>query len=82
MDPTFERLYHQLGLATFGLLLASLTLFGITLVCALLGLSHAVASLNGVSLSVACVFAALLSLFLMASVVAAVIRWLGRRNQS
>ena len=82
MNPTFDKLYRQLGRATFGLLVATITSFGITLLCALLGLSRAVASLNGVSLSVASVFIVLLSLFLVASLVGAVIRWLDRRNQS
>jgi hypothetical protein len=82
MNPTFDSLYRQLGRATFGLLLATITSFGITLLCALLGLSRAVASLNGVSLSIASVFIVLLSFFLVASLVDAVIRWLDRRNQS
>jgi hypothetical protein len=82
MNPTFDSLYRQLGRATFGLLLATITSFGITLLCALLGLSRAVASLNGVSLSIASVFIVLLSFFLVASLVDAVIRWLNRRNQS
>jgi hypothetical protein len=82
LNPTFDSLYRQLGRATFGLLLATITSFGITLLCALLGLSRAVASLNGVSLSIASVFIVLLSFFLVASLVDAVIRWLDRRNQS
>jgi hypothetical protein len=81
MNPTFDRLYRQLARATFGLLLAALTLYGITLSCALLGFSHAAGSLGGVAASLAYVFGVLLSLFLVASVVAAVIRWFDRRNQ-
>lgn len=81
MNTTFDKLYGQLGRATFGLLVAALGIYGLMLLCALLGFSHAVASLGGVAASVAYVFVALLGLFLVASVVAAVIRWLDRRNQ-
>lgn len=81
MNTTFDRLYRQLGRVTFGVLLATLSIYGLTLLFALLGFSHAVASLGGVAASLAYVFVALLSLFLVASVVAAVIRWLDRRNQ-
>ncbi|MDP1590045.1 MAG: hypothetical protein Q8M07_19990 [Prosthecobacter sp.] len=71
MNTTFDRLYRQLGSATFGVLLAALSVYGLTLLCALLGFSHAVVSLGGVAASVAYVFVALLGLFLVASVVAA-----------
>jgi hypothetical protein len=81
MNTTFDRLYRQLGRVTFGVLLAALSIYGLTLLCALLGFSRAVASLGGVAASVAYVFVALLILFLVASVVAAVIRWLDRRKQ-
>lgn len=81
LNPTFDKLYRQLGLATFWALVAGLTLFGLALLCALLGLPHAVASLTSVAASVAVVFAALLGVFLVGSVVAAVIRWIDRRYQ-
>ena len=81
MNPTFERLYSQVGRVTFGMLLGTLTVYGIMLVCALLGFSHAVASLGGVAASLAYVFIILLGLFLVSSVVAAVIRWVDRRDQ-
>jgi len=80
MNTTFDRLYRQLGRVTFGMLIAALSIYGLTLLCALLGFSRAVASLGGVAASVAYVFVVLLSLFLVASVVAAVIRWLDRRK--
>jgi len=81
MNPTFDKLYRQLGRVTFGLLIATLASFGITLLFALLGFSHSAASFRGVAASLAYVCVALLGLFLVASVVAAVIRWLDRRNQ-
>ena len=81
MNPTFGRLYSQVGRVTFGMLLGTLTVYGIMLVCALLGFSHAVASLGGVAASLAYVFIILLGLFLVSSVVAAVIRWVDRRDQ-
>jgi uncharacterized membrane protein (DUF485 family) len=81
MNTTFDRLYRQLGRVTIGVLIAALTLYGTMLVCAALGFSHAVASLRGAAASIAFVFCILVGLFLMASVVAAVIRWLDRRDQ-
>jgi hypothetical protein len=82
MNPTFERLYGQVGRVTFGMLLATLTIYGFMLVFALVGFSRAVASLGGVAASLAYVFVALFGLFLVASVAAAAIRWLDRRNPS
>ena len=81
MNTTFDRLYRQLGRVTIGVLLAALTIYGSMLVCAVLGFSRAVASLGGIATSIAFVFCILFGLFLMASVAAAVIRWLDRRNQ-
>ena len=81
MNPTFDRLYRQLGRVTWGALVGALSIFGLTLLCALLGFSHAVVSLRGVAASIAIVFCALFSVFLIASVVAAVIRWLDRRDR-
>jgi hypothetical protein len=81
MNETFDRLYRQLGRATFGVLLGALTIYGIMLVCAVLGFSHAVASLGGAAASLAYVFIVLFGLFLMSSLVAAVVRWMDRRDQ-
>ena len=81
MNPTFDRLYRQLGRVTLGLLIAALTLYGSAIFCALLGFSHVTASLGAIAASLACSFVALFILFLMASVVVAVVRWLDRRNQ-
>ena len=81
MQAIFERLYRQVGYATTFLLFGALGCFGLTLLCALLGFPHAVASFRGVATALAYAFVALLILFLASSVVAAVIRWLDRRNQ-
>lgn len=82
MNTTFDRLYRQLGRITLGLLLATLSIYGLMLLCALLGFSHTVASLSGVAVSLAYVFVGLFCLFLVASVVAALTRWLDRRNET
>ena len=81
MNTTFDRLYRQLGRVTLGVLLAALATYGIMLLCAVLGFSNAVASLGGVAASLAYVFIVLFGLFLVGSVVAAVIRWIDRRDQ-
>jgi hypothetical protein len=76
----FDTLYRTLGRITIGVLLAALGIYGVTLICALLGLSAAVASLSGIAASVAWVFLALLGVFLVTSIVAAVIRRLDRQK--
>ena len=81
MNPTFERLYRQLGRITLGILVGTLAIYGLMLIFALLGFSHAVASLGGVAASLAFVFIVLFGLFLVASMVAAALRWLDRRDQ-
>jgi len=81
MNTTFDRLYRQLGRVTFGVLIAALTFLGLALLFAMLGLPHVVDSCRGVAFSLAYVFAVLFSLFLVTSLVAALIRWLDRRNQ-
>jgi hypothetical protein len=81
MNATFDRLYRQLGRVTCGVLFATLFVYGVALVCALLGFSHAVTSFVGVAASLAYVFVALLGVFLLTSLVAALIRWADRQNQ-
>ena len=78
--PTFDTLYRQLSRATVGLLFATLTCYGIALLCAGFGLSHAVISLRGALESLGYVFVVFLGLFLVASVVALVKRWMDRRE--
>ncbi len=80
MNATFDKLYRQLGRVTFSMLVAALMLYVLMLFFAVLGFSHAVASFEGIAASVAFVFCGLFGLFLLASVAAAVIRWLDRRN--
>ncbi len=82
MNTTFDTLYRQLGRATFGLLLATLASYGLTLACALLGLSQAVTSFRGVTASLAYVSIGLLAVFLAASILVAFIRWVGRLHQN
>ena len=82
MNPIFEKLYRQVGRVTVGLLLATVAFYGVTLVCALLGLRHAATSFGGVAGSLAIAFMILFVVFLMASVVAAIIRWFDRRSQT
>ena len=81
MNATFDRLYRQLGSATAVVLIAALVALGVTLVCALLGLPQAVISFRGVTASLGYVFAVLLCLFLVSSIVAAVVRWVDRRGE-
>ena len=75
---TFESLYRQLGRATAGLLIASIAFFALTLGCALLGFSHAATSLRSAAFSVSYIFVVLLALFLISSLVAAIIRRLDK----
>ena len=82
MITTFETYYRQLGRATIALLITSLAFFGLTLFCAILGFSHAAASLRGAALSVSSIFIVLLALFLISSLVAAFTRWLDRAQRS
>lgn len=82
MNTNLDTLFRQLGRATLGVLVATLSVYGLTLLCALLGFADAVISLRGVAASLTYVFVALLSLFLVSSVVAAVVRWIDRRNQT
>jgi hypothetical protein len=81
MITTFGTYYRQLGRATIALLITSLAFFGLTLFCAILGFSHAAASLRGAALSVSSIFIVLLTLFLISSLVAAFTRWLDRSHR-
>jgi tRNA A-37 threonylcarbamoyl transferase component Bud32 len=75
-----DDLIGRLGRLSVGALSITLGLYGLALVCALLGLSHAAASLSGAAAPVAYVFVALLSLFLVVSAVAVGIRSTDRRD--
>ena len=82
MNHTSERLYGQLGRATYGMLIAALSVLVLTVVCALLGLPQAVISFREVAISLAYAFVALLTVFLVSSLVMALIRWMDRRSQA
>jgi hypothetical protein len=80
MTATFEKFYRLLARATIGVFLTGLGLLALALVCALLGFSAA-SGLSSAGASLAYVFGALFSLFVLMSLVGAVIRWLDRRSK-
>jgi hypothetical protein len=80
MIETFEKLYRTMGRATAGSLIGALALFGMALCLALLGFQQA-ESLGQVAKAMTLVFVGLLSLFLVTSLVAAIVRWLDRRSR-
>jgi hypothetical protein len=80
MNPSFEYFHRQLSRATVAVLAIALSLLGLAVLFALLGLPQAVVSFRQASFSVAFVFAVMFALFLTSSVAAGVLRWLDRRN--
>jgi hypothetical protein len=80
MMATFEFFYRQLARATVTVLFAALAFLGLTLLCALLGFSHAVVSFRGVSVVLGYVFGGMLAVFLLTSLVGALVRFLDRRS--
>ena len=78
---TFDYFYRKLTQATVILLYSGLGVFLLTVICAVLGLSRAVATFNGVTIAVALLFAILLSVFLLTSCVRAVIQFLANRTK-
>jgi hypothetical protein len=80
MLESFEFFYRQLSRATVAVLFITLASLGVTLVCALLGFSHAVASLNSVTVVLAYVFGGMLAVFLLTALVWALVRFLHRRS--
>lgn len=79
---TFDYFYRKLTQATVAALFAALGLFLLAVVCAVLGFANAVATFNGVALAVAYVFGALLVVFLLTSLVRAVIHFLINRSKA
>lgn len=77
---TFEYFYRELGRATVMVLYAALGFLGLSLLCAVLGFSQAVSSFNGVTLVLGYVFGGLLAVFLLTSLVGALVRFLDRRS--
>lgn len=61
-------------------LFITLLSFGVTLVCALLGLSHAVVSFRSVTVDLACVFGGMLAVFLLTALTWALVRVLNHRS--
>jgi hypothetical protein len=80
MMATFEYYHRQLGRATMAVLYIALAFLGLTVMCALLGLSHAVVSFRGVSAALGCVFGGMLAVFLLTSLVWSLVRFLDRRS--
>jgi hypothetical protein len=81
LTETFEKLYRMLGRVTAGLLIAALAIFGLALCLALLGLRHPAESFDQVAKTLTFLFAGMLGLFLVTSLVAAIVRWLDRRSR-
>ena len=79
MNPTYEKLYGQLGRTTYWALMLALIVFGLSVISALLGLQRVVQSLSEAALAFGYVFLALFVVFIVASVCAAAIRGLERR---
>ena len=80
MLGSLEFLYRQLSRATVAVLFITLASFGVTLVCALLGLPHAVVSFRSVTVVLASVFGGMLAIFLLTALVWALARFLNRRS--
>ena len=80
MIQTFEKLYRTMGRATAGLLIGALAVFGMALCLALLGFQQS-ENLVQVTKAMSWVFVGLLGLFLVTSLVAAIVRWLDRRSR-
>ena len=79
---TFDYFYRKLTQATVAALFAALGLFLFTLLCAVLGFANAVATFNGVTLALASVFGILLGVFLLTSLVRALVHFLIHRSKS
>lgn len=81
MNPKFDRYYRQLGRGTLVLLIGAIAMYAVVYICAKLGLERAVISLTGAAHSLAYACSALAVVFFVATVAAAVIRWVDRRHQ-
>ena len=80
MTETFEKFYRNLARATAVVLFAALGFLGLALLSALAGFANAVVSFREASLAVGYVFAVLFAVFLVTSVVGALVRYLTRRT--
>ena len=81
MNESFDRLHRTLGRTTVGVLFAVLAFYGIAMAFALLGISHVAESLNQAGLASAIIFGALFVVFVVSSLVAAILRWLERHDR-
>jgi serine/threonine protein kinase len=79
LNASFEFFHRQLGRATLAVLVIGLACLGLALLFALLGLPDVVAGFNKGTIWFARVFGALLGLFLITSLIGALLRWLDRR---
>lgn len=79
---TFDYFYRKLAQATVAVLFSTLGLFVVSLACAVLGLAHAVSTFSGVTFALAYVFGALLLVFLVSSLVRALIYFLYHRGEA
>ena len=80
MMETFNDVHRQLGRATVAVMCGALAFLSLSLGSALLGFRHAVISFNGVAAALGYVFGGMLAIFLLTSLVAAVIRYLKHRK--
>ena len=79
---TFDYFYRKLSRATVAFLFAALGLFLTTLLFAVMGFAHVVSTLNGVTLAMTYVFGMLLVVFLLTSLVRALVSFLNYRSKS
>lgn len=79
LNATFEFFHRQLGRATVAVLAIGLACLGLALLFALLGLPDVVAGFNRATFSIVRVFLILLGLFMITSLIGALLRWLDRR---
>ena len=77
---TFDYFYRKLAQTTVFALLSASGVFLLTLVCAVLGLSSTVTTFNAVTLSLVYAFAGLLVVFLVTSLVRAMVYFLTHRH--
>jgi hypothetical protein len=82
MKAAFDAFLGQLRRAIIVLLLVIVPVLVATLVCAVLGLSHAVASLRSFTVSLGHVFLPLLGMHLAFSLAGMLTRWLKRRKEA
>ena len=78
MNETFSRLYRQLQIVVASSLIAAASVFGVAFLAALGGFKSAAESLARPALYLGGLFVGLLGLFMVATLVAAIVGWLNR----